>query len=96
MIPKSEKTVLFFRKALDAMFQAVGFKGFDAEFAARQDWYSRHEWTGQQKEDFRKWFVANSRKDLKWNRAVAEREFALFDLMWGWRDARRDSSKPTA
>jgi|688.fasta_scaffold856564_2 hypothetical protein len=86
----SPKTAAFFRKALDAMFQSVGFDGFDPEFARQENWYAKRAWSRRQREDFRNWFVSSARKDLKWSERVAEREFGLFDLMWGWRDARED------
>lgn len=81
-----EKIGSFFKKALDVMFRAVGFSGFDEDFAKQKDWYSRREWSAQQREDFRKWFVVNAKKDLRWPKRVAEKEFSFFDLMWGWRE----------
>ncbi len=68
------------------MFKAVGFEGFDPGFAQKEGWYAKKSWSRDQREDFRKWFVANSRTDLKWSARKAEREYALFDLMWGWRE----------
>lgn len=84
----SPKTKAFFKKSLDAMFKVVGFDGFDPAFAQQDGWYGKREWTREQREDFRKWFVACARKDLKWSGRDAEREFGLFDLMWGWRESR--------
>lgn len=81
------KTKAFFSKALDTMFKVVGFDGYDPAFAQQEGWYGRREWSREQREGFRKWFVANARKDLKWSEKLAEREFGLFDLMWGWREA---------
>lgn len=68
------------------MYKAVGLSGFDEQFAKQEQWYSKRTWTTRQREEFRKWFVVNARKDLRWPKYVAEREFALFDLMWGWRE----------
>ncbi len=84
---RRSKTEAFFKKALDAMFKAVGFDGFDPDFARQENWYAKREWSRQQREDFRKWFVASARRDMKWSIRTAEQEFSLFDLMWGWKDA---------
>jgi hypothetical protein len=91
MKPTASRSSEFFRKALDVMYRAVGFPGFDKKFAQQEGWYSKREWTTQQREDFRKWFVSSSKRDLRWSKHVAEREFALFDLMWGWRE-KKDST----
>lgn len=85
----SNRIEKFFQKALDVMFRSVGFDGFDEEFSKKSDWYARREWTPQQKDDFRNWFISSSRKDLKWSKQLADKEFALFDLIWGWREKRR-------
>jgi hypothetical protein len=90
MTLKPNKTALFFRKSVDVLLRGGGFKGFDAGVDANRDWCAQREWTVEQKEGFRKWFVANSRKDLK---GLADREFALFNLMWGWRNGRKDAGK---
>lgn len=93
MKAKPDKTAAFYRKALDVMFKAVGFRGFDPDFATQQDWYCQKEWTEEQREEFRKWFVVNARKDLGWGKRLSEREFPLFDLMWGWKMERAKAAK---
>jgi hypothetical protein len=87
------KTEGFFREAIDTMFKVVGFSGFDKEFAKQSDWYSRRAWTPEQRDNFRRWFIASSRKELKWTKCVAEREFYCFDLMWGWREIESDDRR---
>jgi hypothetical protein len=77
----------FFKKALAEMFKVVGFAGFDEEFTMQEGWYSKREWTAQQRDEFRKWFVVNAKKDLRWGKNKADMEFSFFDLMWGWRDS---------
>lgn len=90
MAAKADKLQTFLKKALNSMFQSVGFSSFDPEFARRPDWYCRKQWTEKERQEFRKWFVASGRKDLGWSKGVAEREFALFDLMWGWKTSHTD------
>jgi len=39
----------------------------------------------EQSADFKKWFITETKKDLKFNKNMAEREFSWFDLKWGWK-----------
>jgi len=82
----SNKYDKFTRKALDKMFTYVGFEGFNEEFTKQhEDWYQRKTWTMEQSADFKKWFITETKKDLKFNKHMAEREFSWFDLKWGWK-----------
>ena len=76
----------FLTKALDKMFQAVGFEEFDKDFTEQHDdWYSKKIWTEDQSNEFRKWFIAEGKKDLKFTKQMMEKEHAWFDLKWGWK-----------
>lgn len=75
----------FLRKALDKMFQMVGFEKFDGDFADQENWYSLKTWTEEQSEEFKKWFVAEGRKDLKFTKRMMEKEHVWFDVKWGWK-----------
>lgn len=75
----------FLRKALDKMFQIVGFEKFDGDFADQENWYSLKTWTEEQSGEFKKWFVAEGRKDLKFTKQMMEKEYAWFDVKWGWK-----------
>jgi len=82
----SNKYEKFTKKALDKMFTYVGFEGFNEEFTKQhEDWYQRKTWTMEQSADFKKWFITETKKDLKFNKSMAEREFSWFDLKWGWK-----------
>ena len=82
----SNKYDKFTKKALDKMFTYVGFEGFNEEFTKQhEDWYQRKTWTMEQSADFKKWFITETKKDLKFNKHMAEREFSWFDLKWGWK-----------
>jgi hypothetical protein len=77
----------FLTKALDKMFQTVGFEKFDKEFTERhEDWYGQKTWTTEQSEEFKKWFIAEGKKDLKFNKQMMEKEYAWFNLKWGWKE----------
>ena len=84
---KKDKTNKFIEKALDKMFQAVGFEGLDKEFTNNNpDWYSQRTWTREQAQTFKKWFLKEIKKDLKLNDHQAQKEWGWFFLMWGWRE----------
>jgi len=75
----------FLTKALDKMFKCVGFDSFDKEFTDQDDWYSKRTWTTKQNEEFKKWFIAQGKKDLKFTKKMLEKEYAWFNLKWGWK-----------
>ena len=82
----SNKYDKFVKKALDKMFTYVGFDSFNEEFTKQhEDWYSQKTWTMEQSADFKKWFITETKKDLKFNKSMAEKEFSWFDLKWGWK-----------
>lgn len=82
----SNKFDKFVRKALDKMFTYVGFSSFDENFTKiHDDWYNQKTWTDEQSENFKKWFFNEAKKDLKFNKTMIEKEYAWFNLKWGWK-----------
>ena len=77
----------FLIKALDKMFKCVGFDSFDREFTEQDNWYAKKTWTHEQYEEFKKWFISEGKKDLKFNERAIQKEYAWFDLKWGWKIA---------
>jgi hypothetical protein len=77
----------FLDKAFNKLFQSVGFESWDKEFSKRQDWYLQKTWTKEQSDEFKKWFTMEIKKDLNLKKHQAEKEWAYFDLMWGWKEA---------
>lgn len=75
----------FVEKALNKMFTYVGFDGWDKTFTEQEDWYTKKTWTQEQSDDFKKWFITETKKDLKFNKTMAEKEYSWFDLRWGWK-----------
>jgi hypothetical protein len=80
----SKKYDKFLKKALDKMFTYVGFDGLDEEFTKQEAWYSKKNWTLEQSNDFKKWFLAELKKDLKFSKTMCEKEYSWFNLNWGW------------
>lgn len=81
---RSKKTDDFIKNALNKMFQFVGFEGFDQNFVKQEEWYSLKSWTEEERETFRTWFLLEAKTKMQWSKKTAEREFAYYDLMWGW------------
>jgi len=75
----------FMNEALDRMFREVGFDGFDQEFANQDHWYLKKEWTLEQEQQYRDWFIENCRKRLKMSEKHAIYEAGYFLLNWAWK-----------
>lgn len=78
----------FIEKALNKLFQCVGFKEWDKEFTKQEGWYLQKTWSKSESEEFKKWFITEIKKDLKYTTTAAEKEWSWFDLMWGWKEAK--------
>ena len=76
----------FLKKALDKMFQAVGFESFDGDFAEQKDWYTKKTWTNEQANAFKIWLISEGKRDLKFTKQMMEKEHAWFHLKWGWKE----------
>ncbi len=77
----------FIKKSLNQMFTVVGFECFDEKFTKQEDWYTKATWSKIQENKFKQWFIKEAKKDLKFNKVTAEKEFAWFNLMWGWKSS---------
>jgi hypothetical protein len=84
---KPNKIDRFLDLALDQMFKAVGFEGFDKEFTQDKEWFRKKSWTSEQEQAFKAWFIETARKKLRWSKKTAEDEFSWFNFMWGWTSA---------
>ncbi len=82
----STKTNKFLTKALNKMFSVVGMKGWDKDFTKQENWFSLKTWTTKQRDQYKKWFMSEIKKDLKLNKKLAEKEWSWFYLMWGWKE----------
>jgi hypothetical protein len=75
----------FVIQCLHRQFASVGQR-YTVAKTAKPNWYAQYSWTSQEREAFKKWFVAKAREDLKLTKKGAELEFQYWNLMWGWRD----------
>jgi len=90
MATSKKKTTEFMTDALDRMFRAVGFDGFDQEFAKQDQWYLMREWTKDQEDEYRDWFINECRKRLKMTERQAVFEAGYFMLNWAWKTKNSD------
>ena len=81
----NKKEQKFFYKVLNKMFKLVGFKGYDQNFTKKKEWYKLRSWDKKQEDKFRKYFILNAKKDLKYSIKNANREFLWFNLVFGWK-----------
>jgi hypothetical protein len=81
---RSAKIDKFLEKAIDEMFKAVGFEGFDKDFTNQKEWYLKKSWSEDQRTKFKSWFIKKATSDLNWSVSTAEKEFSYFDLSYGW------------
>lgn len=82
-----DKTPLYeklFNTAMDRMFMAVGFDGFDENFVKQDHWYTKKTWTIEQESEYRQWLINECRTKLRMRKKAAELEAGYFLLMWGW------------
>lgn len=77
----------FLEKALDKMFQMVGFDKWDRDFTKQLDWFTQKTWSENDIKNYKSWFLKEIKKDLKLNKQSAEKEWSYFFLMWGWRQS---------
>jgi hypothetical protein len=75
----------FMMEALDEMFKRVGFEGFDKEFTNQENWYSKKSWSTEEFSKYKDWFVSRFAKVFRTSKKMGEKEFAWFNLMWGWK-----------
>lgn len=76
------------KKALiDIINQMFIIAGHDVTFDdikdRKDDWYSQWTMTVEQSEEWQKWGVAYLRKELKFRKALAEREMQWFNVQYG-------------
>ena len=84
----------FLLEAVKQMFRTVGEK-YTEQFVSHKNWYEKKQWSKEQENKFRKWFISHACKKLGWNKKLSEKEYGWFNLMWGWsnKDEKRTARK---
>ena len=78
---KREKAVI---DLINQMFVIAGHEvTFDDVKDRKDDWYTQWTMTVQQNEEWRQWGINYLRKNLKVNKALAEKEMMWVSLQWG-------------
>ena len=83
-LKETDKETKFLNKVLTRMFKMVGLK-FDVKYTQEEDWWLTKTWTEEQRLKFKRFFIEEARKKLRYNKKQAINEFAWFDLMFGWK-----------
>lgn len=70
-----------------AIYKQLEIAGVDRSVLEtdKEKWFHNNTITMAQHEEWKEWFVAEVRKIFRFNKKMAEREFAYFSFMWGLR-----------
>ena len=80
----TEKRDLFLQNLINKMFEIAGHKvTYDDIKDRKDDWYSQWTMTTEQNEQWKKWGIAEIKKQFRYNTLTAEREMGMISLMWG-------------
>ena len=80
----NSKIEKFTTKMLKRMFKQVGLE-YSKEATSSPDWFLAHTWTPENETLFKQYFIAEARKDLRWNKIFAEKQAGMFILNYGWK-----------
>ena len=80
----TEKRELFLQNLINKMFEIAGHQvTYDDIKNRKDDWYSQWTMTTEQNEQWKKWGIAEIKKQFRYNTLTAEREMGMISLMWG-------------
>ena len=69
---------------INKMFEIAGHQvTYDDIKDRKDDWYSQWTMTTEQNEQWKKWGIAEIKKQFRYNTLTAEREMGMISLMWG-------------
>jgi hypothetical protein len=77
---KREKAVV---DLINQMFIIAGYDVTYNDILGKDKWFLEYLMTVEQSEEWKKWGIAYLRKNLKMNKALAEREMMWNNLQWG-------------
>lgn len=77
---KLEKAVV---DLINQMFIIAGYDVTYNDILGKDKWFLEYLMTVEQSEEWKKWGIAYLRKNLKMNKALAEREMMWINLQWG-------------
>jgi len=79
----TEKRDLFLQNLINKMFEIAGHQiTYDDIKDRKDDWYSQWTMTTEQNEQWKKWGIAEIKKQFRYNTLTAEREMGMISLMW--------------
>jgi hypothetical protein len=83
-LTSTEKRDLFLQNLINKMFEIAGHQvTYDDIKDRKDDWYSQWTMTTEQNDEWKKWGIAEIKKQFRYNTLTAEREMGMISLMWG-------------
>lgn len=74
---------------INKMFEIAGHSvTYDDIVNRKDDWYAQWTMTEEQNKEWREWGISYFRKKARFPKYMAEREMAMFDLMYGLKTIR--------
>jgi len=81
-----DKYEIVIRKLVNRMLEPYG-KDYDYVMACPEIegelWCTYYTWTDEESNKFEEWAIDTLRKDMKWSKEKAEKEYGWFNLMYG-------------
>ena len=83
-LTKQEKEKQLVVDLINKMFEIAGHQvTYDDVKDRKDDWYAQWTMTMEQNEEWKKWGIAEIKKQFRYNTKIAEREMGMISLMWG-------------
>jgi len=70
---------------VNQMFIIAGHNVTYDDISDKENWFQEYTMTVEQAEELKEWGIAYLRKNLKLNKAMAERQMTWFNFQWGLR-----------
>ena len=83
-ISREQKYEIAIKDIINKMFEIAGHQvTYDDIKDRKDDWYSQWTMTTEQNDEWKKWGIAEIKKQFRYNTLTAEREMGMISLMWG-------------
>lgn len=78
---------------MEAIYKELDLAGVSHSVLEKdKEWFSNNTMNQQQHQQWREWFIAESRKRFRLTKKLAEKEFSYFDLSYGLRIAEKQDN----
>ena len=81
---KKDKQLEIVKTVINKMFEIAQHNVIYEDIVELEiNWYNQWTMTKEQNQRWKKWGIEYLRKKARWSKRMAEREMAMFDLMYG-------------